>query len=279
MTDTPEEIKAGISASFDRAAASYDTVIPFFETFAQLLIDAVEPQPAERVLDIACGRGACLRAAARRVGPSGYVLGVDLSEAMIELARQDLAGVDLQAGSVEVRVGDGEHLEIPDDSFDVVVCGFGVFFFPDPAAALSELWRVLRDGGRIAASTFVGSHGGYPWIGDVVREIRPVTTAMPTRTPLATAAGLIEFLQRAGFAETTSRQVEARFVFPTVDAYLAWNWSTGTRRLLESLSDQEAESYRRASANRLEDHAVSAGYELIQAVDLTVATKRHQART
>ena len=98
---------------------------------------------------------------------SGYVLGVDLSSAMIEVARQDLARLDLPA-SVEVRVGDAEDLDLPDDSFDLVVCGFGVFFFPDPAAAASEFRRVLRGGGRFAASTFVGSGGGYPWISDVI---------------------------------------------------------------------------------------------------------------
>jgi len=246
-------------------------VIPFFETFARHLVDAGAPSPGERVLDVACGRGACLRVAAEQVGPSGYVLGVDLSNAMIELARQDLAREDLPA-SVEVGVADTEHLDVADASFDLVVCAFGVFFFPDPAAAVSEFWRVLRSGGRFAGSTFVGSGGGYPWIGDVIRAIRP-TAAMPPRSPVATAAGLVDFLRDAGFVAPTTREVEARFIFPDLDAYLAWNWSTGTRRLLESLSTEEAAAYRRESAQRLTDHAVSGGYELIQTVALTIAAK------
>jgi O-methyltransferase/aklanonic acid methyltransferase len=176
VSATPEEIKAGTAGSFDGAASTYGTVIPFFETFARYLVDTGAPKPGERVLDVACGRGACLRVAAEHVGPSGYVLGVDLSNAMIELASQDLARQGLPA-SVEVRFGDAEHLDIPDASFDLVVCGLGVFFFPDPAAAISEFWRVLRRGGRFAGSTFVGSGGGYPWIGDVIRTIRP-TAAM-----------------------------------------------------------------------------------------------------
>jgi SAM-dependent methyltransferase len=190
---------------------------------------------------------------------------------MVEVARHDLAGLDLPS-SVEVRVADGEHLDVPDDSFDVVVCGFGVFFFPDPGAAMSECERVLRRGGRFAGSTFVGSGGGYPWIGDVIRAIRP-NAAMPPRSPVATAAGLVECLSQAGFVDATTREVEARFVFPDLDAYLAWNWSTGTRRLLESLNDAEAEAYRRESAARLQDHAVPGGYELIQTAALTIATK------
>jgi O-methyltransferase / aklanonic acid methyltransferase len=276
MNGSSEDLKAGIAGVFDRVAVTYDTVIPFFETFARYLVGAAALHLGQRVLDVACGRGACLRVAASHVGPSGYVLGVDLSRTMIDLARQDLADVDVPAGLVEVRVGDGEHLDLDDDFFDVVLCGFGVFFFPDPAAALSECRRVLRIGGRFVSSTFVGGGGGYSWIGDVIREVRPATP-MPTPSPVSTGSGLIEFLRRAGFTEATTRRVEARFVFPDVDAYVAWNWSTGTRRLLESFSPEEAKTYRRASAERLEDHAVTGGYELIQAAELTVATSPRQS--
>jgi O-methyltransferase/aklanonic acid methyltransferase len=271
VSATPEEVKEGIAGGFDRAASTYDTVIPFFETFARYLVEAAAPASGDRVLDVACGKGACVRVTAEHVGPSGYVLGVDLSSSMIDAARQNLARLDLPA-SVEVRVADAEQMGVPDDSFDVVLCGFGVFFFPNPAAAVSEFRRVLRDGGRFAASTFVGSGGGYPWIADVIRAIRPAV-AMPPRSPVATAAGLVEFLRDAGFVDPTTREVEARFVFPDVEAYLAWNWSTGTRRLLESLTGEEAEVYRRESAKRLEQHAVSGGYELIQTAALITATK------
>jgi ubiquinone/menaquinone biosynthesis C-methylase UbiE len=274
VSATPEEIKTGVAAGFGRAASAYDTVIPFFETFARYLVEVAAPRPGEWVLDVACGRGACLRAAAERVGPAGYVLGVDLSGDMIEMARQDLGLVDLNT-TVEVRVADAEHLDVGDDSFDLVMCGFGVFFFPDPAAAMSEFRRVLRSGGRFAASTFVGSRGGYPWIGDVIRAIRPQAT-MPPPGPAATATGLHDFLDWTGFVDVTTREVEVRFVFPNLEAYLAWNWSTGLRRLLESLNDEEAEAYRRESAKRLRDHAVSGGYELVQRAAVTVAAKpRH----
>jgi O-methyltransferase/aklanonic acid methyltransferase len=278
VTEAPEDVKARIAGGFGRAAMTYDTVIPFFETFAEYLVEAAAPQPGERVLDIACGRGACLRVAARRVGPSGYVLGVDLSSGMIELLRCDLGTLDLPPETVEVRVGDGERLDIPNDSFDLVVCGFGVFFFPDPGAAFAELGRVLRGGGRIAVSTFVGSGGGYPWLADVIREVRPATT-MPPPSPVATETGLIEFLHCSGFVDATSRQVEARFTFTDVDSYIAWNWSTGARPFLKSLNDGETEAYRDASANRLEQHAVPGGYELVQTVALTVATKPHTSAT
>jgi SAM-dependent methyltransferase len=191
---------------------------------------------------------------------------------MVATARRDIAVLGLPAASVEARIGDGEHLDLPNDSFDVVICGFGVFFFPTPVRALSECRRVLRNGGRFAASTFVGHGGGYPWAPEVLRQVRPVG---PSRvpSPVATAQGLTETLTRVGFSDPLTTGIEARFVFADIDAYLAWNWSTGLRALLETLSAAEGDAYRRLSAERLEDHAVPDGYELIQAVELTVATK------
>lgn len=269
--ETPQEVKARIAAGFGRAAPTYDTVIPFFRTFAHDLIHAAALRPAERVLDLACGRGACLQAAAERVGAAGYVLGVDLSSAMIDMARTDLVALDLPPTSVEVSVADAEHLEVPDGSFDVAVCGFGVFFFPDPAAALAEVLRVLRAGGRFAASTFASS-GGYPWVRDVMRDIQP-RRPTPPASPVATGVGLVEVLQETGFIDARTTRVEQRFMFPTVDDYLAWNWSHGMRSLLESLTDQEVKAFRVASATRLQDHTVDGGFELVQVADMTVAVK------
>jgi SAM-dependent methyltransferase len=271
MTATPEERKTSTADGFGRAASTYDTVIPFFETFAGHLVEAAAPQPGDRVLDVACGRGACVRAVAQHVGATGYALGTDLSSAMVEMARQDFADLDL-ATQVEFRIADGEDLDLPDDSFDVVLCGFGVFLFPDPAAAISESRRVLRSGGRFAGSTFVGGGGGYSWLGDVVRAVRPGLT-MPPPSPVALASGLVDYLDRAGFVDAVTSEVTARFVFEDLDAYLAWNWSTGTRRLLESFNDDEAAAYRRETAERLQDHAVPDGYQLIQTAALTIANK------
>jgi SAM-dependent methyltransferase len=269
---TPEQAKAQIAEGFGGAAPTYDTVIPFFQTFAGHLVELAAPPRGGRVLDVACGRGACLRAAAARVGPAGYVLGIDLSAPMVAMARQDLAVSGLPAGLVEVRTGDAEHLDSADDSFDVVLCGFGVFFFPDPVTALGETRRVLRPGGRFAASTFLGGTGGYSWAADIVQAIRPAPPRR--RSPVATAAGLAEVLASVGFEQLRADRVEERFLFPDVDAYLAWNWSTGMRSVLESFNESETEAYRRESAERLAAHTVAGGYELVQVVEVTTATKQ-----
>jgi O-methyltransferase/aklanonic acid methyltransferase len=110
------------------------------------LVAAAGVQLGERVLDLACGRGACLRAALGAVGADGFVLGVDFAPAMVEMMAEELRSNG--ARNAEVRLGDAEHLDLPDGSFDVVTCGFSVFFFPAPEVALTGCRRVLKPGGR-----------------------------------------------------------------------------------------------------------------------------------
>ncbi len=173
--------------------------------------------------------------------------------------------------NASVRVGDAEHLELESQSFDAVLCGFGVFFFPNPARALGECLRVLRPGGRFAASTFVNGRGGYPWADEVARELGKDLQA--PESPVRIAEGLRTVLAAAGFENPQSTKAEARFAFGDVDAYVDWNWSHGGRRLLEQLSEAELARFREAAARRLAAHAVDGGFELVQGVELTVARR------
>ena len=84
-TPSPEEIKAGVAGVFDRAAATYDQVgVEFFQPIGRFLVSRTDPQPAERVLDVGCGRGASAIPAAEAVGPTGSVLATDLAPSMVK---------------------------------------------------------------------------------------------------------------------------------------------------------------------------------------------------
>jgi hypothetical protein len=87
-----------------------------------------------------------------------------------------------------------------------------------------------------------------------------------------TAEGLRKALRDEGFVNLTTTEVEGRFVYPDVDAFLAWSWSTAGRSLLETLDDDEIDAYRTACAARLAAHALDEGYEFKLAVHLTVGT-------
>jgi ubiquinone/menaquinone biosynthesis C-methylase UbiE len=263
------EVKERVAGIFGRSAPTYDTVIPFFATFGRLLVEAANLREGEHVLDLACGRGACLRPTAATVGPRGSVLGIDLSEPMIAATAAKLRAEGIE--NAEVRVGDAEHLDLPDAAFDVVLCAFGVFFFPDPSAAFAECHRVLRPGGRFAASTFLSGRGGFAWADEVARELGH--DPQPVRSPVRQAEGLRSALDCAGFEEISSVERQARFLFADSDAYLAWVWSHAGRRVLEHLDERGLRRYHELAAQRLQAHAVDGGFELVQGVHLTHARR------
>lgn len=110
------------------------------------LLTLAAPQPGEQVLDVACGTGVVTLAMATAVGPGGSVLGVDLSAGMVASAetRAQFAGLS-QARFDRM---DAEALALPAASSDLVVCALGLMYVPDADAALREMYRVLRPGGR-----------------------------------------------------------------------------------------------------------------------------------
>ena len=86
------------------------------------------------------------------VGPRGKVIGVDLAKELLELARTKAA--QRRLGNIQFELGDMLSLRFPSESFDAVVCVFGIFFVPDMAKAVRELWRLVRRGGQLAVTTW-----------------------------------------------------------------------------------------------------------------------------
>jgi SAM-dependent methyltransferase len=125
-------------------------VRPMFEPWGELLLAAVAVEPGESVLDIACGPGTVTRLAAARVGPSGSIVGCDLSPAMIAIACDK--GPVANGAQIEYLEAPADRLPVDDERFDVVVCQQGLQFFPDKPAAVAEMHRALRPGGRLGVA-------------------------------------------------------------------------------------------------------------------------------
>ena len=126
-------------------ADRYDRML---RPLGELAMDAADLEPGDRVLDIGCGSGATTMALAARVGPTGTVSGVDLSEEMLAPARAEAKRTAVT--NVRFELGDAQIHPFPSAAFDVAYSRFGVMFFADPAAAFANIGRALAPGGRLA---------------------------------------------------------------------------------------------------------------------------------
>lgn len=266
--DVPDP-KQVIGGAFSAASATYDEVIDFFGPYGRALAGAAALEPGERVLDLACGRGSSLFPALEAVGEAGSVVGIDLSQGMVDRLGGDLAARGI--GNAEVRVGDAEGLDLPDASFDAALAGFLIFFAPDPPQVLAELHRVLRPGGRAALSIFDGP-SGFAWIPDIAEELFGPSEPRPNEA-FNRASVLEPALAAAGFQQLTATTLTERHHFADADTVEAWMRSHGGRLMLDALDDLQLERFRGLLAEHLEGHRVDGGFELVQPARIVVARK------
>lgn len=165
-----------------RAASGYDELfVPaLFEEWAPRVVDAARVAPGEHVLDVACGTGIVARHAADRVGPSGAVVGLDANAGMLTVAARRAPGISWKQGMAE-------SLPFEDRSFDVVCCQFGLMFFNDQGAALGEMMRVLKSGGRLSLAVWdrLESNPAYETVVAILQRVVGEDAAAALRSPFS----------------------------------------------------------------------------------------------
>ena len=260
MSD-PEDFKTHISGVFSRASSAYDRTGPqFFSHLGKKLVEFARIFPGARVLDVAFDRGAVFVPASAAVSATGQVIGIDISEGMIGQARSEVSLRGL--ANTKVLKMDAECLDFPDSSFDFVLCGLCLFFFPNLDQALTGFLRVLRPGGRLAASTFraVEDARTKRWdeLGDASKDsLKPVPTARTRK--LGSEVEIRQVLSRAGFSEIKVMPQEETFHFNSEDEWWQTAWSHGNRGFLERMEANVIARYKKQATELIREEKTEQG--------------------
>jgi ubiquinone/menaquinone biosynthesis C-methylase UbiE len=226
-----------------------------FQQWGRVVADAVGAGPGERVLDVACGTGVLACAAAERVGAAGAVVGLDPNEEMLAVARR-------KSARVEWRNGCAESLAFPEATFDRVASQFGMMFFQDRPAALREMMRVLRPGGRLAVAVCdaLDHSPGYAVLAELLHRLfgRQVADAFRAPFALGDPQELLALCGAAGVGDAHVARADGTVRFRSIEALVATEracvWTLGGL-----LDEAQFERLREAGEESLRPFAAADG--------------------
>ena len=201
------------------AAEIYDEffVPALFADWPAKVLDAAKAGPGDRILDVACGTGVLALAAKELAGTDGQVVGLDVNDGMLAVARSKSAGIAWESGPAE-------SLPYAVDSFDRVVSQFGLMFFQDRSRAIAEMLRVVRPGGNITVAVWasLGDTPGYAAVAAMLSELFGAEIAKSIEAPYS--LGDIDTLKRlfadAGAKNAVVHTVDGKARFASLDAWV-----------------------------------------------------------
>ena len=257
---TTDEAQAKAIATYNAAADFYDDVAnSFWNRFGRRTVERLALKPGAHILDACCGCGASAIPAAEVVGANGTVLGVDLARRLLEIARSKAKMRGLR--NVEFQVGNMLDLGLPAAEFDAAICVFGIFFVPDMAAAIRELWRVVRPGGQLAITTwgpdFFEPASTAFW--NAVREVAPhLDKSFNPWDRICDPTSLRKLLAEAGIESSVVIAEAGEHPIASPEAWWTAVLGSGYRGTFEQLDAPEREHVRVENLKFIRDHGVTA---------------------
>jgi SAM-dependent methyltransferase len=266
----PMKYKQTTRAQWQDAAEAWyrwePTLSAWLGPATEMMLDMAGITDGSRVLDIAAGAGEQTIRAARRVGPSGYVLATDIAPNILACA-EDAAR---QAGltNVETRVMDGENLELQEGTFDAIISRVGLIYFPDQHKALSGMHSALRPSGTIAAIVYSTPENNqfFSIPVSIIRrraQLPPPLPGQPGPFSLGSPGVLEEAYRTAGFRDIQTRRVAAPLRLPTAAECVRFERESfgALHQMMAGLDEPEREATWQEIAQQLGQYENAAGFE------------------
>ncbi len=258
LNDELQAAKIKAEKTYNAAADNFDAApLAFWDRYGRRTIERLHLERGARVLDVCCGTGASALPAANAVGPTGHVIGVDLSDRLLELARAKAKATGIE--SVEFRRGDMTALGFPDGHFDGVVCVFGIFFAPDMERQVAELWRMVAPGGQLAVTTWgprIFAPANEMWW-EAVGRVRPDLQSAFNPWDRITTIEAVRRLFRDGGVQNVDVVAEDGYQsLRTAEDFWTIVLGSGLRWTIDQMGLEAAQAVRREVLQRLSAHGI-----------------------
>lgn len=268
---SPEQFKDATRQAWDTSASGWNrqtqAIHSWLTAATAAMLDAAHITANRRVIDIAAGAGDQTLEIARRIGPDGFVLATDISEKILQFAKDKARDAGLT--QVETRVSDAEDLKVEDAGFDAAVSRLGLMFCPEPWRALREIHRTLKPGAHAAALVFSEPQHN-PCIG-ILMATALKHAGLPPRDPfqpgsllsLGTPGLLDELFRQAGFTDVATTRIQAPFRLPSAQDYLEFVRTSASpiMQILARLDPQAQDAAWAEMQDRLHAFQTPAGWE------------------
>jgi ubiquinone/menaquinone biosynthesis C-methylase UbiE len=257
-----------VAATYTAAADCFDD-LPFWSHFGRATVGRLRLRPGARVLDFCCGTGASALPAAEAVGPAGIVLGIDITDALLERARAKASAAGHRHVTFERAAV--ESLRFPAASFDAVISVFGLFFVDDMAGLLSRAWSWLAPGGVLAITSW-GEQvlaPGEALFWDAVRSENPTLLPKGHAGRLDTPDKIVAVFSAAGLPQPEIAHELWEMPLPAAEDFWPVILGTSNRAALDALTPEQQTRVRAVVLDTLR-----AGRVTSAAMDAWMATTR-----
>jgi ubiquinone/menaquinone biosynthesis C-methylase UbiE len=266
-----------IAKTFDQASQKFDGIgTPFFKHYGKILADFAEIKQDDCVLDIACGKGAATFPVLDKLSGDGKIYGIDISPNMIAECKKL---INHSSKNVHFLVMDAENIEFGDESFDKVICGFGLFFLPDIEKGINEIKRVLKPGGLLIFSSWNKNYQ-MKWLPDIIAKYIPdiiinnvVCEDKIHENDFKTIPGIEKILKITGFKKEQIIVENIDCFYKSEEEWIETRWHTAFRMYFEKLSKKNYASLKDEIIYNLQDYKYDGKIKIKMSAFITKASK------